>query len=229
MRNEARAAVLPVSVRRVFLVFVLAAVTAVACQPAGRATIAKPATPESVAIQPGDVSGLQRCSASGDVAAVLSSEKSHNRLAYDLDATEWEQWRQQGASDAYLAVYGRTGADCDAVSTSGTGAPTGGLMVGLIVEFKSEAIAARTYGSNSTLLGFGPRDIAFIKLVGGSLMTGSNTGLGPRSVIGSGSVPGSTYDLAFWQNKLFNSFLIAYDLPSADAQVAANDMNHRIR
>jgi len=214
---------------RRFLLVLVMALTAAACQPAGATAKPKPATPESIAIQPGDVSGLQRCSASGDVAAVLRTEKSHNPLAYDLDATEWEQWRQQGASDAYLAVYGRTGADCDAVSTSGTGAPTGGLMVGLIVQFKTEAIAARTYGSNSTLLGFGPRDIAFIKLVGGRLMTGSDTGLGPRSVIGSGSVPGSTYDLAFWQNKLFNSFLIAYDLPSADAEVAANDVNHRIR
>ena len=228
MRNEARSAVLPVGMGRVFLVFVFA-VTAVACQPVALNAKPKPATPESIAIQPGDVSGLQRCSASGDVAAVLRNEKAQNPLAYDLDATEWEQWRFQGASDAYLAVYGRTSADCDAVSNSGTGAPTGGLMVGLIVQFKTEAIAARTYGSNSTLLGFGPRDIAFIRLVGGSLMTGTDTGLGPRSVIGSGTVPGSTYDLAFWQNKLFNSFLIAYDLPSTDAQVAANDVNHRIR
>lgn len=222
------AAVLSVRMGRLLLVFAVA-LSAVACQPGALAAKAKPVTPESIAIQPGDVSGLQRCSASGTVEAVLRDEKSQNPLAYDLNATEWEQWRRQGASDAYLAVYGRTGADCDAVSISGTGAPTGGLMVGLIVQFKSEAIAAKTYGSNSTLLGFGPRDIAFIKLVGGSLMTGSDTGLGPRSVIGSGSVPGSTYDLAFWQNKLFDSFLIAYDLPASDAQVAANDMNHRIR
>ena len=214
--------------RQILLVLVMA-LAAVACQPGALAAKAKPATAESISLQPGDVSGLQRCSASGDVVAVLQAEKSRNPLAYDLDATEWEQWKFQGASDAYLAVYGRTSADCDAVSTSGTGAPTGGLMVGLIVQFKSEAVAARTYGSNSTLLGFGPRDIAFIRLVGGSLMTGTDTGLGPRSVIGSGSVPGSTYDLAFWQNKLFNSFLIAYDLPSADAEVAANDVNHRIR
>jgi hypothetical protein len=216
------------SMRRLLLLVAIA-LAAAACQPGALTAKPKPVTAESISLQPGDVSGLQRCSASGDVAAVLQAERSRNRQAYDLDATEWEQWRYQGASDAYLAVYGRTGADCDAVSTSGTGAPTGGLMVGLIVQFKSEAIAARTYGSNSTLLGFGPRDIAFIRLVGGSLMTGSDTGLGPRSVVGSGSVPGSTYDLAFWQNKLFDSFLIAYDLPSADAQVAANDVNHRIR
>ena len=216
------------TMQRVLLVLVIV-LAAVACQPGATAAKAQPVTAESISLQPGDVTGLQRCSASGDMAAVLQAEKARNPLAYDLDATEWEQWRFQGASDAYLAVYGRTTADCDAVSTSGTGAPTGGLMVGLIVQFKSEAVAARTYGSNSTLLGFGPRDIAFIRLVGGSLMTGSDTGLGPRSVIGSGSVPGSTYNLAFWQNKLFDSFLIAYDLPSTDAQVAANDVNHRIR
>ena len=155
-------------------------------------------------------------------------EKSNNPMAYDLNATEWEQWKSLGASDAYFAVYGRFASDCDALSASSTGAPSGGLMAALIVKFKREAIAARTYGTDSTLLGFGPRDIAFIKLVGGSVTTGSDTGLGPRSVIGSGSVAGSTYYFAFWQNKVFESFLGAYDVASADARGAANNVNQRI-
>ena len=101
-------------------------------------------------------------------------------------------------------------------------------MVALLVQFKSEAVAARTYGTNSTLLGFGPRDIAFIRLLGGNLTTGSDTGLGPRSTVGSGTSPGSTYYLAFWQNKVFDSFLLAYDLPSAEALYAANNVNMRM-
>jgi hypothetical protein len=203
--------------------------TAVGCQPSALAAKERPVTVQSIAPQPSDVSGLRRCSESGDVDVVLRDEKSNNPTAYDLNATEWEQWKSQGALDAYFAVYGRTASDCEALSVSGTGAPSGGLMAALIVKFKSEAVAARTYGANSTLFGFGPRDIAFIKLVGGSVTTGSDTGLGPRSVIGSGSVAGSTYYFAFWQNKSFDSFLGAYDVASADARGAANGVNQRIR
>ncbi|HEV2034149.1 MAG TPA: hypothetical protein VGU71_08115 [Candidatus Dormibacteraeota bacterium] len=208
------------------LVIMLAAV---GCQPTGLTAKEKPVTAQSIAPQPGDASGLQRCGESGDIQAVLRDEKSNNPMAYELNAPEWEHWRSLGASDAYFAVYGRFASDCDALSGSGTGAPSGGLMAALIVKFKSEAIAARIYGTNSTLLGFGPRDIAFIKEVGGSVTTGSDTGLGPRSVIGSGSVAGSTYYFAFWQNKAFESFLVAYDIASAEARGAANNVNQRIR
>lgn len=203
--------------------------TSVGCQPSALTPEEKPVTAQSIAPQPGDVSGLQKCGGSGNVEALLRDEKSNNPMAYDLNATEWEQWKSLGASDAYFALYGRFASDCDALSVRGTGAPSGGLMAALIVKFKSEAIAARIYGTNSTLLGFGPRDIAFIKLVGGSVTTGSDTGLGLRSVIGSGSVAGATYYFAFWQNKVFESFLGAYDVASADARGAANNVNERIR
>jgi hypothetical protein len=202
--------------------------TTVGCQPSGLTAKEKPVTAQSIAPQPGDVSGLQRCGLSGNLEALLRDEKSNNPMAYDLNATEWEQWKRLGASDAYLAVYGRFASDCAALSVSGSGAPSGGLITALIVKFKSEAIAARIYGTNSTLLGFGPKDIAFIKLVGGSVTTGSDTGLGPRSVIGSGSAAGATYYFAFWQNKVFESFVGAYDVASADARGAANSVNQRI-
>jgi hypothetical protein len=48
-------------------------------------------------------------------------------------------------------------------------------------------------------------------------------------VIGSGSVTSSTYYFAFWQNKVFDSYLVAYDMPTDDAHRAANDVNQRIR
>jgi hypothetical protein len=201
----------------------------IGCQPTGLRVKEKPVTAQSIAPQPGDVSGLQRCSGSGDLETVLRSEKSNNPMAYDLNFTEWQQWKNLGASDAYFIVYGRTAVDCDSLSVSGTGAPSGGLIAALIVKFKTEAVAARTYGVNSTLLGFGPKDIAFIKLVGGSITTGSDTGLGPRSVIGSGSVAGATYYFAFWQNKVFDSFLGAYDVASSSALGAADNVNERIR
>ena len=213
---------------RALLVLVLMVASA-GCQPAGPTAKQKPVTLQSIALQPGDVAGLQPCGASGDVEAVLQDEKSTNPYAYDVNSTEWAQWKRQGASDAYFAAYGRTAADCDALSPAGTGAPSGGLVISLIVKFKSDSKAEWTYGAASALLGFGPRDIEFIKLVGGIITTGSDTGLGPRSVIGSGSVPGTTFYFAFWQNKAFDSYVYAYDLASDLAQGAADDVNRRIR
>jgi hypothetical protein len=200
--------------------------TVVACQPL--AAHPKPATAQSIALQPGDVSGLQRCDGSGSMQAVLSQEQTNNPTGYYQNATEWEQWKTQGATEAYLAAYGRTSADCDALSTAGEGAPSGGLMAGLVVKFKDQTIAARNYRAASTLLGFGPRDITFIKLVGGNVMTGTDTGLGPQSVIGTGSVGGATYYFAFWQTKVVDSFFIAYDLPAFEAQGAAENVNERM-
>ena len=208
------------------LVLVLTvSLTVLGCGPAAHP---KPSTAQSIALQPGDVYGLQRCSGSGDLQTVLKEEKLNNPVGYSQNATEWEQWKTQGATEAYFAAYGRTSADCDALSTLGAGAPSGGLMAGLVVKFKDQAIAARTYRAGSTLLGFGPKDITFIKLVGGGVMTGAGTGLGPQSVIGSGSVAGSSYFFAFWQTKVVDSFFIAYDLPSADAEVAARSVNQRM-
>jgi hypothetical protein len=207
------------------LVGLVAVLAFAGCTPA---TTPKSVTAQSIALQPGDVSGLKGCNGGGDMQTVLSEEKSTDKFGYDLNTTEWEQWKTQGATEAYFAVYGRTAADCEAFTATGTGAPRDGLMAGLVVKFKDAAFAARNYRAASTLLGFGPRDITFIKLVGGIITTGADTGLGPQSVIGSGSAVGSTYYFAFWQNKAFDSFFIAYDLPAFEAQSAAESVNQRI-
>jgi hypothetical protein len=204
----------------------LVAVLALAgCAPAAQA---KSVTAQSIALQPGDVSGLKTCGGGGDIKTVLQNEKLSDKYGYDVNATEWEQWKTQGATEGYFAVYGKTAADCDAFTATGTGAPRGGLMAGLLVKFKDTAVAARNYRAASTLLGFGPRDITFIKLVGGRVTTGSDTGLGPDSVIGTGSAVGSTYYFAFWQMKAFDSFFIGYDVAAFEAQGAAENVNSRM-
>jgi hypothetical protein len=208
------------------LVALVAALTLVGCQPA--AAQPKSVSAQSIALQPGDVAGLKGCDAGGDMQTVLSKEKSIDKFLYDQNATEWEQWKTQGATEGYFAVYGRTAADCGVFSATGNGAPHGGLMAGLVVKFKDTSASARNYRLASTLLGFGPRDITFIKLVGGVITTGTDTGLGPQSVIGTASAVGSTYYFAFWQNKAFDSFFIAYDLPAFEAQGAAENVNQRM-
>ena len=197
-----------------------------ACQ---SSNTARAATPQSVIVQPADVPGMHRCDASGDVNAVLAGEKSRNNPAYDINATEWAQWKRQGAVDAYFAVYGRTAADCAATSDSTTGAPQGGLIVGLVVQFKNSQGAASNFKRESTLLGLGPRDIRFIELAGGNTTFGTATGLGSASVVGSALVAGANYFVAEWQSRTFESVLLGYDMAFADANTAAVDVNRRMQ
>jgi len=199
-----------------------------ACQSPLSRTTPKAATPQSVVVQPGDVPGMQRCSSSGPVGQVLSDERTHGSPAYDMNATEWEQWKRQGAVAAYFAVYGQTAADCAAAGDSSTGAPTGGLMVGLVVEFQDAKGAARNFQRESTLMGLGPRDIRFIELAGGTTTIGPATGLGADSVVGSAVIAGADYFVAMWQSSRFQSEFMGYDMAYADADSAVIEMNRRI-
>ena len=210
------------------LAMIATALAVAACQGPQGAALSRPPTPQSVTLQPGDVPEMQRCSTSGDVNSVLLSEKSAGSPSYDRNATEWEQWKRQGATDAYFAVYGTSRADCVAASDAGTGAPRGGIMVGLVVLFKNATVAAANYRRDSTLMGLGPQDIRFIELAGGMTTFGAATGLGPASVIGSGRVAGTNYFVAMWQNKAFETDFLSYDVSSYDADQAVLNMNRRI-
>ncbi|HET9780497.1 MAG TPA: hypothetical protein VFR33_01860 [Candidatus Dormibacteraeota bacterium] len=211
---------------RLFAIGVMALALA-ACQ-SPQLTTPRGATPQTVSQQPGDVPGMQRCATSGEIKAVLAQERIEGSPAYNMHATEWEQWKQQGATDAYFAVFGASAADCAAVSAAGTGAPQGGLMVGLVVEFSSSKLAAVNYRRDSTLMGLGPKDIRFIELANGTTTFGAATGLGPQSMTGSGLVAGTNYFVAMWQNKRFETDFMGYAVADADANQAVLNMNRRI-
>src|SRR6202158_2509442 len=132
------------------LVGLVALLALAGCTPAAPA---KPVSAQSIALQPGDVAGLRGCDAGGHMQTVLRKEKSIDTLLYDQNSTEWEQWKTQGATEAYFAVYGRTAADCAVFSATGNGAPHGGLMAGLVVEFKDTSSLARNYRLTAALLG----------------------------------------------------------------------------
>ena len=207
---------------------VAVAVLLAACQaPFGHST-PKPQTPQSINMQSADLPGMDRCSVSGDVPAVLSDEKQQQSPAYDMNATEWEQWKQQGAVSAYFAVYGQSAADCAAASDSSTGAPQGRLMVGLVVQFRDVGGASRNFARESTLMGLGPRDIRFIELAGGTTTFGSATGLGNDSVVGSAVVAGADYFVAVWQNSRYQTEFVGYNTAFADGDNAVLVMNRRI-
>ena len=200
----------------------------VACETPYSRAAPKPATPQSIILQPGDLPGMHRCDTSGEVTAVLNDEKIRKSPAYEMNATEWEQWKRQGAIAASFAVYGRTAADCAAASGSTTGAPQGGLVVGLVVQFRDTNGAALNYQRDSTLMGLGPRDIRFIELAGGTTTFGQATGLGADSAVGSAQVAGADYFVARWQNRGFQSEFVGYDMAFDDADNAVKDVNRRI-
>src|SRR5260370_34070065 len=152
------------------LVGLVAVLALAGCAPAAHA---KPVSAQSIALQPGDVAGLKGCDAGGDMQTVLTKEKSIDTFLYDQNATEWEQWKTQGATEAYFAVYGRTAADCAVFSASGNGAPHGGLMAGVVVKFKDTSASARNCRLASPLLGFGPRDIQLLNPGRGRSTTGT--------------------------------------------------------
>lgn len=217
--------------RRTFtsgIVWLAVVVLLTACQAPVIHPMAKAVTPQSIVPQPGDLPRMQRCGVSGDVTSVLQDEKNRRSPAYDVNATEWEQWRQQGATDAYFAVYGQSAADCAAASDSSTGAPSGGLMVGLVVQFRDTRGAVANFQRESSLLGLGPRDIRFIELAGGTTTFGTATGLGTASVVGKAEVAGANYFVAMWQRSRYQSEFIGYDMAYADADSAVLDMNRRI-
>jgi hypothetical protein len=204
------------------------AMTLAACQGSSAATAPNSLTPQSITLQLGGAPGVQRCDASGDVTAVLSNERAQRSPAYDINATEWEQWKRQGAVQAYFAVYGRTAADCAAASDSSTGAPRGGVMIGLVVQFQDTMGAARNFQSDSTLMGLGPKNIRFVELAGGATIFGPDTGLGTDSVVGRAVVGGAQYFVAMWQSSRFESDFMGYDMAFADADSAVKGMNRRI-
>lgn len=210
------------------VLWLVATVLLTACQSPFAHPAALPVAPQSIVLQPGDLPGMHRCATSGDVTAVLQDEKTKHSPAYDINATEWQQWKRQGAMDAYLAVYGRSAADCAAASDSSTGAPPGGLMVGLVVQFRDTRGAATNFQRESTLMGLGPRDIRFIELAGGTTTFGQATGLGVASVVGSAKVAGANYFVAMWQKSRYQSEFIGYDMAFADADSAVLEMNRRI-
>ena len=171
---------------------------------------------------------MHACASGGDVTTVLKTEKQDGYLEYDRNATEWAQWKEQGAVDAYLAVYGRSAADCAAASESTTGAPQGELMIELVVEFQDTKGAARNFQRDSVLMGLGPKDIRFIELAHGTTTFGPATGLGSTSVVGSADVAGANYFVAQWQSGRYQSDSIGYDMAFAEADSAVIDTNSRI-
>ena len=184
------------------------------------------ATPQSVALQSGDVpKGLQRCSESGDIQSYLDQLKKKDPASYQSTSDQWTKEKNAGATAGYVAIYADNTAECDTFlggKTPNSKTPPK-IMINIVVEFKDEASSAKDY--KASFFGFSTQDL---KSSGATVTEGKNTGLGANSAVGSVAIFGVTLYFAVWQDKAFESALVSFNVPDADSRKATTNINGRI-
>jgi hypothetical protein len=184
------------------------------------------ASPESVAVQQGDVpAGLQRCSESGEINGYLNSVKSKNPSTYKQVNDQWQKEKQAGGTAGAVEVYADSKDECDSLAngTSPSSSAPPKIVLNYVVQFKDDASAAKDY--NDEVLGLNPSDI---QKQGGTVLKGTGTGLGSNSSAGSISLFGLQLEFAVWQKKTFFTAVIAVGLTDTDAKKIYTAVNGRI-
>src|SRR5882762_9329011 len=130
------------------LTAMFAVLTVVACANPAASEVA---TASSVAVQPGDLSGMVRCDLSGDINSYLDKIKTKDPSTYTSTKTQWETAQNNGATAAQVMFYTDTEANCASVESKVSNIPSASykLVVNFVVQFKDEASAAAGYNSGS--------------------------------------------------------------------------------
>ena len=179
------------------------------------------ATPRSVALQGGDVSaGLQRCRESGDIPSFLDAARSRSPETFKQIDDEWNRLRAEGVDRGQVEVYTDEAGQCTALLQAAGG--TAKVLINFVVSFKDQAAAERAYKNG--LLGIRPESTGQQS----GVQQGPATGLTQNSLLYNQNLGGQSLYLAIWQNRLFDVFLFAINLPVADARRAASNVNDRI-
>jgi hypothetical protein len=178
-----------------------------------------------VAANDSDFSGLQQCPESGSWDSYLKTEQSKDPTQYQTDKTQWDDLKTAGANDSYIVVYAKNTSDCGQFAS---GTPTGKLVYVYAVRFKDSASSAANFKTSSKDFHMSDADIANIKAAGGTVAQGSATGLGDNSTVLSIDVGGTSFYIAFWQQKQFEVAIVGYNIPVADGPPAAAKINARI-
>ena len=184
-----------------------------------------PASAETVASNPSDFPGLQRCPESGPYETYLKAEQAANSDQYDSDKKTWDDLKAGGADDSYVAVYAQKMSDC---GQFGTGIPTNKVAYVFVVRFKDTASADSSYSTASSGFHVSDSEVAQLKAAGATVTQGAATGLGEKSLVLSVAISGESVDVAFWQNKQFEVATVAFDM-AADAPAVTKKINGRIR
>jgi hypothetical protein len=180
---------------------------------------------ETVASNSSDFSGLTKCPESGSWDNYLKAEQTKDPSQYSSDKTDWDNLKAAGATDSYVAVYADNASSC---GNFGSDQPTGKVVDVYAVRFKDQSAAADNFKTNSKDFHLSDSDLQNIQAAGGKVAQGDATGLGTNSIAVSLSLAGTTFYIAFWQNKKFEVAMIAYNVPVTDGESAAKKVNGRI-
>jgi predicted molibdopterin-dependent oxidoreductase YjgC len=187
--------------------------------------VAGPPSAKAVAANDSDFSGMTSCPESGSWDTYLKAEQTKDPSQYQTDKTNWDDSKAAGANDSYIAVYSASAADCGGF---GATTPTGKVAYVFTVRYKDTNSASASYKAGSKQIHLSDTDLANIKAAGGTVQQGSATGLGDNSIVVALDVTGASIYIAYWQKKQFEVAVVSYQLPSADAEVAAKKIDARI-
>lgn len=193
----------------------------------GSSPSASVATASNVSVQPGDLpTGMVRCDLSGDIDTYLNNIKTKDPATYTSTKNQWEAAQAKGATEAHVVFYTGSAEDCASVESkvATISSATYKLVVNFVIEFKDEATAANGY-MNEKIFDF---DRATLKADGAPVVEGTETGLGPNSVVLSAPIASQSFFIAVWQGKAFMVNLGIINLDSAVGQKVADAVNKRI-
>jgi hypothetical protein len=185
------------------------------------------ATASSVSVQPGDLpTGMVRCDLSGDIDTYLNNIKTKDPATYTSTKNQWEAAQAKGATEAQIVFYTDSVANCATVKSKVTSINSAAykLVVNFVIQFKDEATAASGY-TNEKIFGI---DRTALKANGAPVTEGTQTGLGPNSVVLSVPIASQSFYIAVWQSKAFMVILGIINLDSTTGQKVADAEYKRI-
>jgi len=180
---------------------------------------------QSVASNSSDFPGMQRCPESGSWDNYLKAEQAKDPTQFQSDKSDWDSLKAAGANDSYVGVYADDSSHC---GNFGSDQATGKIVDVYAVRFKDSSSASANFKTNSKDFHLSDSDLQSIKSAGGKVDQGATTGLGDNSVAVSLAIAGTSFYIAFWQNRQFEVAIIAYNLVVADGQAASKKINDRI-
>lgn len=178
-----------------------------------------PQSPEDIALQKGDVRGLDRCPGSGAIATYLQDLRKKNVNTYTGIQDGWKQLQDSGAQDAAIVTYTDSPDSCGGQ----LGVSQGAAATTFVIKYRDPGSADSAWQRG--ILGF-PTPADGQQVPG--LVRGKPTGLGANSwEYQKTNGPAALY-LAFWQHGSFDVFLLTDDLDIGVSRKLARTVDARI-
>jgi hypothetical protein len=184
-----------------------------------------PPSAKTVADDPSDFPGLNRCPESGSYDTYLKQEQAKAPAQYTTDSKDWANLKANGANDGYIVVYAENTSDCGHFGSTN---PSGKVAYVYAVRFNESTAAASAYRSQFSSFHLSDAEVANLKAAGGTVQQGLATGLGANSIVVSIDSADLSFYTALWQKKQFEVQMPTYNVPPTTAAATATRINGRI-